>query len=141
MRTKVALIAHDSKKPAIIALCGEFKAVLEQEALVSTKATGGLISDLIGLEISKVNSGEKGGDLQVGAMVASDEVKAVIFLRDPLTAHPHEPDINAVLKVCDVHNVVLATNVVTARLVLIHLQELQEQASEEKTNEEATLQR
>lgn len=141
MRTKVALIAHNSKKPAIIALCGEFKEVLEQEELVSTKATGGLISDLIGLEISKVNSGEKGGDLQVGAMVASDEVKAVIFLRDPLTAHPHEPDINAVLKVCDVHNVVLATNVVTARLVLIHLQELQEQASEEKTNGEATLQR
>jgi len=141
MRKKVALIAHDSKKPAIIALCGEFKEVLEQEELVSTKATGGLISDLIGLEIAKVNSGEKGGDLQVGAMVASDEVKAVIFLRDPLTAHPHEPDINAVLKVCDVHNVVLATNVVTARLVLTHLKDLQEQASEEQTNGEAVLQR
>jgi methylglyoxal synthase len=141
MRTKVALIAHNSKKPAIIALCGEFKEVLAQEELVSTKATGGLLSDLLGLEVVQVNSGEKGGDLQVGAMVASDEIKAVIFLRDPLTAHPHEPDINAVLKVCDVHNVVLATNVVTARLVLAHLKELQEQAFEEKTNGEATLQR
>jgi methylglyoxal synthase len=134
MRTKVALIAHDSKKPAIIALCGDFKEVLAQEELVSTKATGGLISDLTGLKVARVNSGEKGGDLQVGAMVASDEVKAVIFLRDPLTAHPHEPDINAVLKVCDVHNVVLATNVVTARLVLTHLKDLQEKAFEENQN-------
>jgi methylglyoxal synthase len=136
MRTKVALIAHDSKKPAIIALCGEFKEVLEHEELVSTKATGGLIADLIGLNITKVNSGEKGGDLQVGAMVASNEVKAVIFLRDPLTAHPHEPDINAFLKVCDVNNVPLATNIATAKLVLGHLKELQEQQGSE---EQATI--
>ena len=126
MRTKVALIAHDRKKPEMIALCRDFLEVLSQEELVATRGTGSLIQDLTGLHLTQVNSGEKGGDLQIGAMIASDEVKAVVFLRDPLTAHPHEPDINAVLKVCDVGDVPLATNVSTARLVLGHLKDLQE---------------
>ena len=125
MRTKVALIAHDRKKPEMIALCRDYKEMLAQEELVATKGTGGLIEELTGLHITRVNSGEKGGDLQIGSMIASDEIKAVVFLRDPLTAHPHEPDINAVLKICDVNNVPLATNVATARLVLGHLKELQ----------------
>jgi len=125
MRTKVALIAHDRKKPEMIALCRDFQEMLAQEELVATKSTGGLIEELTGLHVTRVNSGEKGGDLQIGSMIASDEIKAVIFLRDPLTAHPHEPDINAVLKICDVNNVPLATNIATARLVLGHLKELQ----------------
>jgi len=125
MRTKVALIAHDRKKPEMIALCRDFQEVLAQEVLVATKSTGSLIEELTGLHVTRVNSGEKGGDLQIGSMVASDEIKAVVFLRDPLTAHPHEPDINAVLKICDVSNIPLATNIATARLVLGHLKELQ----------------
>lgn len=125
MRTRVALIAHDRKKPEMIALCRDFQEMLAQEELVATKSTGGLIEELTGLHVIRVNSGEKGGDLQIGSMIASDEIKAVVFLRDPLTAHPHEPDINAVLKICDVNNVPLATNIATARLVLGHLKELQ----------------
>jgi methylglyoxal synthase len=125
MRTRVALIAHDRKKPEMIALCRDFQEMLAQEELVATKSTGGLIEELTGLHVTRVNSGEKGGDLQIGSMIASDEIKAVVFLRDPLTAHPHEPDINAVLKICDVNNVPLATNIATARLVLGHLKELQ----------------
>lgn len=125
MRTKVALIAHDRKKPEMIALCRDYKEMLAQEELVATKGTGGLIEELTGLHITRVNSGEKGGGLQIGSMIASDEIKAVVFLRDPLTAHPHEPDINAVLKICDVNDVPLATNISTARLVLGHLKELQ----------------
>ena len=125
MRTKVALIAHDRKKPEMIALCRDFQEMLAQEELVATKSTGGLIGELTGLHVTRVNSGEKGGDLQIGSMIASDEIKAVVFLRDPLTAHPHEPDINAVLKICDVSNIPLATNIATARLVLGHLKELQ----------------
>ena len=125
MRTKVALIAHDRKKPEMIALCRDFQEMLAQQELVATKSTGSLIEELTGLHVTRVNSGEKGGDLQIGSMIASDEVKAVVFLRDPLTAHPHEPDINAVLKICDVNNVPLATNIATARLVLGHLKELQ----------------
>ena len=125
MRTKVALIAHDRKKPEMIALCRDFQEMLAQEELVATKSTGGLIEELTGLHVTRVNSGEKGGDLQIGSMIAADEIKAVVFLRDPLTAHPHEPDINAVLKICDVSNIPLATNIATARLVLGHLKELQ----------------
>jgi methylglyoxal synthase len=126
MRTKVALIAHDRKKPEMIALCRDYQEMLAQEELVATKSTGGLIEELTGLHVTRVNSGEKGGDLQIGSMIASDEIKAVIFLRDPLTAHPHEPDINAVLKICDVNNIPLATNISTARLVLGHLKDLQD---------------
>jgi methylglyoxal synthase len=126
MRTKVALIAHDRRKPEMIALCRDYQKMLAQEELVATKSTGGLIEELTGLHVTRVNSGEKGGDLQIGSMIASDEVKAVVFLRDPLTAHPHEPDINAVLKVCDVNDVPLATNISTARLVLGHLKDLQD---------------
>jgi methylglyoxal synthase len=125
MRTRVALIAHDRKKPEMIALCRDFQEMLAQEELVATKSTGGLIEELTTLHVIRVNSGEKGGDLQIGSMIASDEIKAVVFLRDPLTAHPHEPDINAVLKICDVNNIPLATNIATARLVLGHLKELQ----------------
>jgi len=125
MRTRVALIAHDRKKPEMIALCRDYQEMLAQEELVATKSTGGLIEELTGLHVTRVNSGEKGGDLQIGSMIASDEIKAVVFLRDPLTAHPHEPDINAVLKICDVNNVPLATNISTARLVLGHLKDLQ----------------
>jgi methylglyoxal synthase len=126
MRTRVALIAHDRKKPEMIALCRDYQEMLAQEELVATKSTGGLIEELTGLHVTRVNSGEKGGDLQIGSMIASDEIKAVVFLRDPLTAHPHEPDINAVLKICDVNNVPLATNISTARLVLRHLKDLQD---------------
>jgi methylglyoxal synthase len=132
MRTKVALIAHDRRKPEMIALCRDYQEMLAQEELVATKSTGGLIEELTGLHVTKVNSGEKGGDLQIGSMIASDEVKAVVFLRDPLTAHPHEPDINAVLKICDVNDVPLATNISTARLVLGHLKDLQDNVTIEE---------
>ncbi|MDO9099974.1 MAG: methylglyoxal synthase [Caldisericota bacterium] len=124
MRTKVALIAHDRKKPEMIALCRDFQEALAREELVATKSTGGLIEELTGLKVTKVNSGEKGGDLQIGSMIASDQIKAVIFLRDALTAHPHEPDINAVLKICDVNDVPLATNTSTARIVLSELKDM-----------------
>ncbi len=110
----------------MIALCRDYQEMLAQEELVATKSTGGLIEELTGLHVTRVNAGEKGGDLQIGAMIASNEVKAVVFLRDPLTAHPHEPDINAVLKVCDVNDVPLATNISTARLVLGHLKDLRD---------------
>jgi methylglyoxal synthase len=135
MRTKVALIAHDRRKPEMIALCRHYQEMLAQEELIATKSTGGLIEELTGLHVTRVNSGEKGGDLQIGSMIASDEVKAVVFLRDPLTAHPHEPDINAVLKICDVNDVPLATNISTARLVLGHLKDLQDNGTAGETPE------
>lgn len=91
--------------------------LLSQLELVATGTTGLLVAG-VGLDVERVNSGPAGGDLQIGALIASGEIDAVIFLRDPLSAHPHEPDINALLKVCDTHDVPLATNIASAELML-----------------------
>lgn len=91
---------------------------LRAERLVATDTTGRMVSDELGLEVERLASGPHGGDLQIGALVAGGEVKLVVFLRDPLSAHPHEPDIQALMKICDVHRVPLATNAATACLCL-----------------------
>ncbi|MGA3093972.1 MAG: methylglyoxal synthase [Dehalococcoidales bacterium] len=114
----LALIAHDGKKEEMVHLAKEHRDNLFKLSLVATRSTGNLIREGTGLAITLVNSGPMGGDQQIGAMVASGMVKAVIFLRDPLTAQPHEPDIAALLRVCDVHNVPLATNLATAEAVM-----------------------
>ena len=114
----VALIAHDDKKDDMLALVREWREILAHESLLATNTTGSVIERETGLPVTKMLSGPLGGDLQIGAMIATEQVKAVIFLRDPLTAHPHEPDITALMKVCDTHNVALATNLATAELIL-----------------------
>ena len=120
-RKYVALIAHDDKKDDMIALAKEWREILSHEALLATNTTGTVLEAETGLAVTKMLSGPLGGDLQIGAMIAEEKVKAVIFLRDPLTAHPHEPDITALMKVCDTHDVPLATNLATAELVLAAL--------------------
>lgn len=117
----IALIAHDAKKEEIVALARRFRALLEREHIVATNTTGSVIERETGLRVTRMLSGPMGGDLQIGALVATGQVKAMIFLRDPLTPHPHEPDISALLKVCDTHNVPFATNLATAEIVLQHL--------------------
>lgn len=117
-RVRIALIAHDQKKKAMIAFVQRHIAELRGNELYATGTTGRLIQEATGLEVQRVLSGPLGGDQQIGALVASGEVDAVIFLRDPLTAQPHEPDITALLRVCDVHNIPLATNEATAELVM-----------------------
>jgi methylglyoxal synthase len=114
----LALIAHDGKKEEMVKLAREHKEQLAQLSLVATRSTGQLVREGTGLPITLVNSGPMGGDQQIGGMVASGVVKAVIFLRDPLMAQPHEPDIAALMRVCDVHNVPLATNMATAEAVM-----------------------
>lgn len=115
---RIALVAHDKKKPAMVEFVRRFRAVLERCRLMATGTTGKVVSEATGLPVERMLSGPYGGDQQIGARVAAGEVDAVIFLRDPLTAQPHEPDITALLRVCDVHNVPLATNEATAALVL-----------------------
>ena len=117
-RLTLALIAHDGKKDEMVKLAREHRDNLSKLSLVATRSTGQLVREGTGLAITLVNSGPMGGDQQIGAMVASGIVKAVIFLRDPLMAQPHEPDIAALLRVCDVHNVPLATNLATAEAVM-----------------------
>lgn len=121
MTTRVALIAHDRKKDDIVALAREFEPLLKRCVLVATGTTGGRIAEALGLEVERMLSGPHGGDLQIGAQLAEGKVSAVIFLRDPMTAQPHEPDINALVRACDVHNVPCATNLASARMVLAQL--------------------
>ncbi len=117
-RSTLALIAHDGKKTDMIEFALDHQAVLAMFSLVGTATTASLISDATGLPVEKMLSGPRGGDVQIAARVATGDISAVIFLVDPLNAHPHDPDIQAVLRVCNVHNVPLATNLATARILL-----------------------
>lgn len=114
----IALIAHDKKKDEIVKFAQEYKSILEKHKLFATGTTGLVISKATGLDVYRFLSGPLGGDQQIGAKTASGEIDLIIFLRDPLTAQPHEPDITALLRICDVHNVPLATNIGSARLLM-----------------------
>ena len=114
----IALIAHDRMKARMVALAQEFRHVLARHRLVATGTTGTLLRNQVGLDVECLLSGPMGGDLQIGARLSVGEVQVVVFFRDPMTAQPHEPDINALVRACDVHDVVCATNPATARLLL-----------------------
>ena len=115
---KIALIAHDKKKNDIIALAKRYKEVLSKHELYATGTTGTLIMGETGLFINRMKSGPLGGDQQIGSMIACSELDLVVFLRDPLTAQPHEPDVSALLRLCDVVNTPLATNMASAEIML-----------------------
>ena len=114
----IALIAHDRMKTTIAAMAREFAATLRQHTLMATGTTGARLRDEVGLTVECLLSGPLGGDLQIGARLSTGLVDMVIFLRDPMTPQPHEPDINALVRACDVHNVPCATNVASAQLLL-----------------------
>ncbi|MFJ2993385.1 methylglyoxal synthase [Pandoraea sp. NPDC087047] len=120
-RVRIALIAHDGKKDEILALARDYVDVLRQCQLVATGTTGGRIAAELGLDVERMLSGPHGGDLQIGAQLSEGRVDMVLFLRDPMTPQPHEPDINALVRASDVHNVPCATNSATARLLLEQL--------------------
>ncbi|MGB9107418.1 MAG: methylglyoxal synthase [Telluria sp.] len=124
MKPRIALIAHDRKKDAMIALAAEYREFLAGCTLTATGTTGGRLIDELGLKVTRMHSGPLGGDLQIGARLVDGEIDCVIFLRDPMTPQPHEPDINALVRACDVHDIPCATNVSIARLVLSRLMEL-----------------
>jgi methylglyoxal synthase len=115
---KIALIAHDKKKAEITELAIKYKDVLANHELFATGTTGTLIMGETGLTIHRMKSGPLGGDQQIGAMLADGDLDLIIFLRDPLTAQPHEPDVSALLRLCDVQKIPLATNATTAVVML-----------------------
>lgn len=119
---RIALIAHDGRKADMVLLAREFRDWLNRCTLCATGTTGGRLESEAGLSVEKLLSGPLGGDLQIGARLAVGDIDAVVFLRDPMTPQPHEPDINALVRACDVHNVPCATNTATARLMLRQLQ-------------------
>lgn len=114
----VALIAHDNKKDDMIAFAQRYREVLERYSLVATGTTGKLIAERTGLPVTRMLSGPLGGDAQIAALVAVGEVAAVFFFIDPLGKHPHDPDINSLLRICNVHDVPLATNAATASFII-----------------------
>ena len=114
----LALIAHDGKKDDMLRFAREHLDELRPLYLIATATTGSLLRSELGLDVQTMASGPQGGDLQIGARIVEGRINGVIFFRDPLTSHPHEPDIQAVLKVCDVHDVPLATNRASALLLI-----------------------
>lgn len=114
----IALIAHDKKKEDMVNFCVAYRNILAKHELCATGTTGRLIAEATGLDVHRFRSGPLGGDQQIGAIVAYNFIDLVIFMRDPLTAQPHEPDINALLRLCDVHNIPLATNMATAEVMV-----------------------
>jgi methylglyoxal synthase len=117
----IALIAHDRCKQDMVNFANAHATRLRAHPLIATRTTGSLLSRDVGLDVECMLSGPQGGDLQIGARIAEGKVAAVIFLRDVLTAQPHEPDISALLRICDVHNVPVATNLATAELIMAAL--------------------
>lgn len=115
---KIALIAHDRKKPLMIKLATAYQTILAKHELYATGTTGLRIQEATNLPVHRFKSGPLGGDQQIGAMISEDEIDLVIFLRDPLAAQPHEPDVTALIRLSDVYEIPLATNIGTAEVLL-----------------------
>jgi methylglyoxal synthase len=123
---RLALIAHDNKKVDLVAWATFNREMLTRFSLIATRHTARVLERKIGLPVEELLSGPEGGDTQIAAQVALREVDAVFFFVDPLSAQPHEPDIRALLRVCNVHNVPLATNLSTADLIITAFARLEE---------------
>ncbi len=119
----IALIAHDRRKDAIINFSIAYEHVLKAHQLFATGTTGQKIEAATALHIHKFRSGPIGGDQQIGALVANNEMDMIIFLRDPLTSQPHEPDVSALLRLCDVHLIPVATNIASAEIMIRALEQ------------------
>lgn len=120
---KIALIAHDRKKQDMIQLTTAYKDILKKHELFATGTTGLKITEATGLPVDRFQSGPLGGDQQIGALIAKNDIDLVIFLRDPLTAQPHEPDVSALIRLSDVYAIPLATNMGTAEILIRSVEE------------------
>lgn len=114
----IALIAHDKKKDQMIRFARDNEVFLSEHILYATGTTGKMIMENTKLKITLCKSGPLGGDQEIGSLVANGKIDVVIFFRDPLTAQPHEPDVNALLRLCDVYEIPLATNISTATMII-----------------------
>ena len=115
---RIALIAHDNKKAEMVSWAMKNRDTLSRYELCGTGTTSKLVSEATGLDVERYLSGPLGGDAQIAALVAEHKIQMVFFFRDPLDKHPHEPDVQMLMRVCDVHNVPLATNPASAELML-----------------------
>ena len=115
----IALMAHDSKKELMAQFCIAYCGILSHHNLCATGTTGKMVAETTGLKITKFLSGPQGGDQQIGSRIACNEIDLLLMFRDPLNRKPTEPEDNTLLRLCDVHNVPVATNIATAE-ALIH---------------------
>ncbi|MCL2857868.1 MAG: methylglyoxal synthase [Oscillospiraceae bacterium] len=115
----IALIAHDSKKELMVQFCIAYCGILSRHSIVSTGTTGKLVSEATGLEITRFLSGAQGGDQQIASRISYNEIDVLLFFRDPIAAKSNEPNDHTMLRLCDVHNIPVATNIATAE-ALIH---------------------
>ena len=115
----IALIAHDTKKELMVQFCIAYCGILSRHTLLATGTTGKLVSEATGLKKIKFLGGSAGGSQQIASRISCDEIDLLLLFRDPLTARPDEPDENVLLRLCDVHNIPVATNIATAEM-LIH---------------------
>ena len=118
----IGLIAHDSKKTLMQNFCIAYKGILSKHNLYATGTTGRLVAEASGLEITRFMSGAQGGDQQIASRIQCNEIDLLLFFRDPLNAKPHEPNEAAILRLCDVHNIPVATNIATAESLIMGLQ-------------------
>ncbi len=118
---RIGLIAHDRKKNDLVAFIGEHLDVFSRHQLYATGHTGQLIAKRWGLQVHCFMSGPEGGDQQMGSKIAQGEMDWLFFLRDPLFAHPHEPDVSALLRLCDVRGIPVATNLATSSALVASL--------------------
>jgi len=114
----IALIAHDKKKELMIQFCIAYKGILSKHSLCGTGTTAKMVAENTGLDVMRFLSGSQGGDQQIGARIAYNEIDLVLFFRDPLTSQPYEPDMLEILRLCDMQNVPVATNVATAEVLV-----------------------
>ncbi len=114
----IGLIAHDAKKKLMQNFCIAYRGILAKHSLYATGTTGRLVEEVTNLSIHKYLAGHLGGEQQLGAQIENNDIDLLIFLRDPLTSKSHEPDVNNVVKLCDIHNIPLATNLASAELLI-----------------------
>ncbi|MBU6079497.1 MULTISPECIES: methylglyoxal synthase [Allobacillus] len=119
---KIALIAHDKRKRNLLNFVTAYKDIFSDYELFATGTTGKMIQEEIGLDVHRFQSGPLGGDQQIGAKIAANDLDLVVFFRDPLTAQPHEPDVTALLRLCDVYRIPLATNEASAEIMIRGIQ-------------------
>lgn len=117
----IALIAHDNKKKLMENLCIAYRHILCKHTLYGTGTTGRLVEETANLTVHKYLAGHLGGEQQLGSQVASNDIDLVIFLRDPVSPKNYEPDINSILRLCDMHNIPVASNLATAEILLLAL--------------------
>ena len=115
----IGLIAHDSKKTLMQNFCIAYRGILSKHELFATETTGRLVEEVTNLSIHKFLSGPLGGMQQLGSQIAQNDIDALIFLRDAMVPKSHEPNVNDVVRLCDMHNIPMATNLATAELVIL----------------------